>query len=263
MSAHLVAYDAAYRVRTSTLVEDIRLAFEPGVFTVIAGPNGAGKSSLLKLLAGEVRPTAGRIELDGRPLSVYAPWELACRRALMAQSSTMAFDFTAFGLARIGAEGVGRGLSAPARDRVTERALQDADAAHLADRSVHTLSGGERQRVQFARALVQLETGRTVCGAEQQILFLDEPTASLDLKHQLHLITKAKALARSGRSVIAVMHDLALAAACADRLLVMRNGRCVGDGPPREVLTPATITATFQVVPTGPGLPTFPWTLPA
>jgi iron complex transport system ATP-binding protein len=173
----------------------------------------------------------------------------------------MAFDFTAFALARVGADGTGRGLPAAVRDRLAERALQDADADHLADRSVNTLSGGERQRVQFARALVQLEAGRTVCSAEQQILFLDEPTANLDLKHQLHLVEKAKALARSGRSVIAVMHDLLLAAACADRLLIMRNGRCVGDGPPREVLTPAAIMATFQVVAVSPDLPAFPWTL--
>jgi iron complex transport system ATP-binding protein len=109
------------------------------------------------------------------------------------------------------------------------------------------LSGGEQQRVHFARTLAQLDAGRTACGGKSQIVFLDEPVASLDLKHQLGLIEEAMRLARSGLAVIAIMHDLQLATQCADRLLVLREGRCVADGRPEDVLTAAIIRSVFEV----------------
>jgi iron complex transport system ATP-binding protein len=177
----------------------------------------------------------------------------------MLQHETVAFPFTAFEVARLGLEGVSRGLSGPDRDRIARRAMHATDVAHLAGRPIASLSGGEAQRVRFARALAQIEAGRTACGTDRQVVFLDEPVASLDLAHQLRLVDEAARLARSGRAVVAILHDLQLAAHCADRILVMNAGRRVAEGAPRDVLTPAIVAAAFGVALVRPSLPDLPW----
>ena len=259
MTGLLVARGVTVRRGGRALVDSLDLEVEPGRVTVIVGPNGAGKSTLLRLLAGETAPARGEVRLWGRRLGDYAPWDLACRRAVMLQHETVAFPFTAFEVARLGLEGVGRGLSGPDRDRIARRAMHAADVAHLAGRPIASLSGGEAQRVRFARALAQIEAGRTACGADRQLVFLDEPVASLDLAHQLRLVDEAARLARSGRAVVAILHDLQLAAHCADRILVMNAGRRVAEGAPRDVLTPAIIAAAFGVALVRPSLPDLPW----
>lgn len=235
------------RVAGRDLVSDVSLALHPGRITVLVGPNGAGKSSLVGLASGLVRPSAGEVLYDGRAITAWAPWRLAAKRAVMAQASDSAFSFSVADLVGIGADGIGRGLDRTARTNLIADALAIADVAHLADRDVLTLSGGERQRAHFARALAQLAAGRSL--DDRQVLILDEPVASLDLKHQVFLLDAARSLAARGTALLIVLHDLALARFYADDLVMLDAGRVAAAGAPAAVLTADRIEAVFGLRP--------------
>ncbi|MGA0598850.1 heme ABC transporter ATP-binding protein [Enterovirga sp. CN4-39] len=241
----LQATGLSFWVGAKALVSDVGLRLEAGRLAVAVGPNGAGKSTLLRMLCGELRPSTGAVSYCGTPIQELPGWRLACARAVLPQASRLAFPFTSREVVRIGADGIGRGLTAASRAEIVTAALERADVSALADRSYQSLSGGEQQRVQFARVLAQLAAGRTV--AAEQVLLLDEPTASLDLTHQLALLDQAMALARDGMAVLAILHDLNLASAYADELLVMAGGRLVASGPPEEVLTDGLLREVFGV----------------
>ncbi|NNM72877.1 heme ABC transporter ATP-binding protein [Enterovirga aerilata] len=245
MTAPLEGRDLAFRIGPKALVADVTVRLEPGRLAVVVGPNGAGKSTLVRLLCGELRPSAGEVLYSGSPVERIPGWRLACMRAVLPQASRLAFPFTVGEVVRIGLDGIGRGLTAAARAEMVAAALSRADVASLAGRAYQSLSGGEQQRVQFARVLAQLSAGRTV--AEAQVLLLDEPTASLDLTHQLALLDQAAALARGGMAVLAVLHDLNLASAYADDLLVMAGGRLVAAGAPAAILDDALLRRVFGV----------------
>ena len=257
IEARAVSFTPAHAGRGAALVDAVDFAAGAGTVTVIVGPNGAGKSTLLKLLCGELTATRGDVLVEGRSLAALPAWRLACRRAVLPQASTLAFPFTAQEVARLGVEGIGRGLARPARERLVTEALERADAAHLAARLYQTLSGGEQQRVQFARVLAQLAAGRTV--EAQQILFLDEPVAGLDLKHQLALLGEARALAAAGLAVVAVLHDLQLAAAFADAVVILHRGQAVARGAPAPVLSRSLLAEVFEVGVAGETIPPTPW----
>lgn len=246
MTAIFEANDATFSLRGRALVSRASLALEPGRMTVIIGPNGAGKSTFLKLASGELAPTSGAVHSLGTPLSRLPAWRLACRRAVMVQATRIAFPLAVHEVIRLGIEGVGRALPRAAADTIVARALDAADIAALAARNVLTLSGGEQQRVHFARALAQLEAG--AASEPAQALFLDEPIASLDLCHQLGLLEAVRALARArGVAVLAILHDLNLASAFADRLVVLDQGRIIASGAPRSVLSPGLVRQVFRV----------------
>ena len=243
MSAPIEGAAIGYAVDGRALVQDVMLRVESGGLTVIVGPNGAGKSTLVRMLTGELRPSVGAALCLGEPVGRIPGWRLACQRAVLPQASRLAFPFTVRQIARIGQDGVGRGLSARDRSALVGQALARADVGHLADRSYQTLSGGEQQRTQFARVLAQLAAGRTV--VDRQAIILDEPIASLDLRHQLALLDHATALAADGVAVLAVLHDLNLAAAFADEIVVMAGGRVVAAGVPVAVLNDAILSGVF------------------
>ncbi len=227
------------------LVSDASLDLLPGTTTILIGPNGAGKSTLLKLITGELRPAGGEVLLDDAPLHAIPAWRLACQRAVMAQHARLAFPFTAYEVARIGVDGVGRALSRQRREALVGECLAAAGVIELASRNYQTLSGGEQQRVQFARVLCQLEAGRSV--TQRQALFLDEPIASLDLCHQLALLDMARAIAARGVAVLVVLHDINLALTYADRLVVMDRGQIVAQGAPAATLDDALLRNVFKV----------------
>ncbi|GJD49173.1 Hemin import ATP-binding protein HmuV [Methylobacterium crusticola] len=241
----LEARDLGYRVGGRDLVRGVALRVEAGSLQAVVGPNGAGKSTLLRLLCGELRPTRGQVAYAGEPVERIPPWRLAGLRAVLPQSARLAFSFSVAEVARIGLDGVGRRRDARAEAAILARALEQADVAHLAARAYQSLSGGEQARVQFARVLCQLAAGRTV--AARQVLFLDEPTASLDLRHQCAVLDAAADLARQGAGVVAILHDLNLAAAYAGTLLVLHEGRLVEQGPPGRVLRDDVIASVFGV----------------
>lgn len=242
-AALVEARGLAYAVGGRVLVEDASFEAKPGTIQVIVGPNGAGKSTLLRLLSGELRPSRGTLSYAGEPAAGIPAWRLAALRAMMAQSARLAFPFSAAEVARIGLDGTGRGLDRARRRAILADSLRRADATHLAERSYPTLSGGEQARVQFARVLCQLAAGRSLAG--RQVLFHDEPTASLDLRHQSALLDVAAELATSGVAVVAILHDLNLAAAYADSLIVMEAGRIVARGSPESVMHDAMIARVF------------------
>jgi iron complex transport system ATP-binding protein len=240
------AQDVSYEIAGKRILTEVSLALEPGQTTILIGPNGAGKSTLLKLMTGELTPSDGQVTSFGVPLSRMPAWRLACRRAVMAQAQRLNFAFAVHDVVRLGIEGLGRACPPAERNRMVEAALEKADMLALASRDYQTLSGGEQQRVQFARVMCQLAAGRSEDPV--QALFLDEPIASLDLCHQLGLMDAAASLGKKdGVAVLAVLHDLNLAARYADRLVAMQNGRIVAHGKPNEVLTDQLLATVFGV----------------
>lgn len=233
----------SYAVRQKHLVADVSFGLEAGRMTIVIGPNGAGKSTLLRLMSGELPPSSGQVYYGDTEVRVLPPWRLALRRAVMAQVTRLAFDFSVYEVVRLGVDSIG--LSRAVREATIDEALTQAEISHLAGRSYGSLSGGEQQQVQFARTLSQILAGRGVSAG--QTLFLDEPTAYLDMAHQCGLMDGACHLAKAGVAVFVVMHDLNLAAAYADHLIVLNAGRLVAQGRPEEVLTNDLVAEVFRV----------------
>lgn len=235
------ADNVTVRLAGRPVLSQVGLAVRPGTLTVLAGPNGAGKSTLLKLLTGEMEPTAGSVTLDGKPLRDIGPATLATRRAVLPQASELAFPFTVGEVVRLGVEAGGRRASAEA----IHAALARVELQGFAGRFYGELSGGEQQRVHLARVLAQ--TGQAVADRTPRYLFLDEPVSSLDIRHQIAVLAIAREFARAGGGVLAVLHDLNLAAGFADRLVLLAKGRVAGDGSPSSVITDDSITRVFGV----------------
>jgi iron complex transport system ATP-binding protein len=229
------------------LLVDIELRVAPGEVVAVLGENGAGKTTLLRALAGErLAPTlraSGAVRLNGRPLERYDVRGRAQLRAVLPQHTESAFGFTALEVAALGRYAFGGDGQT---DRaIAAQALALADAAHLQDRELPTLSGGERARVHMAAAFAQLWER---AAPQPRYLLLDEPTAALDLAHQHHLLATVRAFAAErGLGVLAILHDLNLAAQYADRVFVLRDGRLLAQGAPAEVLTPQLIADGFAV----------------
>jgi iron complex transport system ATP-binding protein len=203
----------------------------------VVGQNGAGKSTLVKLLSGELTPTTGEVLVGGRVLSDYAPHELALRRAVLPQQTVLQFAFTARDVVLMGRSPHLRGTWATLDDEETaERAMCRTETERFARRVYTSLSGGEQSRVNLARVLAQ----------EAPILLLDEPTSSLDVRHQELIMRTARALAADGACVVAVLHDLNLAAAYSDRIAVLKEGGLVTAGPPDKVLDSALLSHAFD-----------------
>lgn len=249
----ITATDLRFGYGDRPILDGVDVALEPGCTTAVLGPNGAGKSTLLKLLSGELKPSGGEIRWGERPLSQLPARELAVHRAVMPQSSSLSFPFSAFEVVMLG-----RTPHVRRRERVSDTeavwsALERANAAHLAERRYTTLSGGERQRIDFARAAAQIEGTEPepvsdptcVRGLEGRVLMLDEPTSSLDVSNQHDLLARASAMAAEGVAVLVILHDLNLASAYADRIVMLAGGRVAAEGAPWAVLTPDIVRATF------------------
>lgn len=220
------------------VLKGLNLAVARGEFLVVVGPNGSGKSTLVRAVTGALSPAEGRILLDGRDLRGLRPREVARTLAVVAQDTSVGFPFTVEEIVALGRIPHLPPLrSETPRDRAAvERAMRLTGTQPLAGRLVTALSGGERQRVMVARALAQ----------EPRLLILDEPTAHLDIAHQVELLDLVRRLNRTeGLTVLAILHDLNLAALYADRLVMLKDGRCWADGPPAEVLTEANILAVY------------------
>lgn len=202
----------------------------------VIGPNGSGKSTLLKCIYRILRPSGGAVRLDGKNLPDYTTKESARKIAVVAQHNYYNFDFSVQDVVLMGRAPHKRALDRDnAEDyRIVAQALETVGMASFAQRSFSTLSGGEQQRVILARALAQ----QTPC------LILDEPTNHLDIKYQLQLMDLVKGLERT---VITAVHDLNIAAMYCDRLYALKDGKIVGQGTPRELLTPQLIRKVYEV----------------
>ncbi|MCD2113197.1 heme ABC transporter ATP-binding protein [Rhodococcus rhodochrous] len=207
-----------------------------GEVVALVGPNGAGKSTLLAALSGDHPISGGTVEVEGRPLERWSSIALARRRAVLPQQHTVGFPFTARQVVRMGRAAWARTPRQDDDDRIVAEAFATSDVAHLADRPFPALSGGERARVALARVLAQ----------DTETLLLDEPTAALDLGHQEAVMQVVRARADDGHAVVVVLHDLGLAAAYADRVCVLEQGRIVADGAPGDVLTEELLGRVYQ-----------------
>lgn len=234
----LQAEQLAVRRGPALVLSDVSLDLLPGQVLGVLGPNGAGKSSLLAGLGGELRPAAGRVLLDHRPLADWPGPARARRLAVLPQSSSLEFAFRVEEVV-----GLGRLPHASGRAQDLEiiaAALEAADAGHLRGRSYLTLSGGERQRVHLARVLAQLWPG-----GSEQVLLLDEPTSMLDPLHQHSILQAVRGCAERGTAVLVILHDLNLAARYCDRLLLLADGRLQALGSPQEVLRAELLKTVF------------------
>ncbi|MBB3059868.1 ATP-binding cassette domain-containing protein [Microbulbifer rhizosphaerae] len=216
------------------VLSEISCVFKPFELTAVVGPNGAGKSSLLQALAGVLAPSAGHIELDGQPAERISPAQMARLCAYLPQAETPAWSLRAADLVALGLLPWGRPKD---RERRVSAALQLVDAQQLAERPVTRLSGGELRRVQLARLLV----------GEAPLLIADEPTAALDIRHQLQLMHTFRRQADAGKTVVLALHDLPMAARFCDRILLLEQGRLVAQGTPEDVFTPALIGDVYGV----------------
>lgn len=242
----IAANNIALHLGGVPLLADISLTCAPGTVTALMGPNGAGKTSLLRVMCGDYHPSGGQVQLHGRPLEAWPQAQRAQFMAVLPQHSSLDFPFSVEEVVMLGRIPHSTGVS---QDRaIVAEALARVDCSYLAKRLYTNLSGGEKQRVHLARVLAQIwmPVPGSVPGAGR-ILLLDEPSASFDLAHQQLLRDLVRQLAAEGVAVVMVMHDLNLAASCADQLLLLTCGRVNALGTPQDLLTPEMIAAVFAV----------------
>jgi len=223
----------------ATLVDDASFIAPAASVTALLGPNGAGKSTLLRAVAGIERPAVGSVTFEGDDLLALPRRERARRLALVEQDAGTELPLTVrsvVGLGRTPYESLLGGRDPDAAAAI-EDAMATAGVAGFAEREFTTLSGGERQRVMLARVLAQ----------RPRILLLDEPTNHLDVSSQLEVLDLLGTLAAAGTTVVAALHDLTLAAAHADAVVVLAHGRVVANGPTAETLTPELVRAVYDV----------------
>ena len=214
----------------------VDLSVRAGELVVLVGPNGAGKSTLLDVLTGDVDVDAGEVDLLGRPVSQWSEAEVARQRAVLPQRPVVGFPFTVTEVVRMGRAPWHRTPAAVDDERRVAACLSAVEVDHLADRSVLSLSGGEAARVALARVLAQ----------DTPLLLLDEPTAALDLHHEELTLRVVRDRVTAGAGAVVVLHDLGLAAAHADRVVVLSAGTVVADGEPGEVLRSDLLSDVYR-----------------
>jgi len=229
--------DLGIHLSGKSIVERLGFKLDAGELLVVLGPNGAGKSTLLKGLAGELRLAAGQVMFAGRPMTNWSNRDLARQRAVMPQRVEVNFPLTVEEVVRLGRPPEPLALSMP----VLSELMELLDIVHLQHRLVPGLSGGEQQRVQLARVLAQIWDAKGPV-----LLLLDECTSALDPAHQQQVFSLLRRLARQrGFAVLAVAHDLNLAARFADRLLLLHQGEVYIAGLPSEVLTENVLAEVY------------------
>jgi iron complex transport system ATP-binding protein len=228
-----------FAYKDKSVLNGVSLSVERGEMVGVLGPNGSGKTTLLKIFSGVLRGQ-GEVKLNGRSIETYGKRELSRVFAMVPQESQVLFPYTVAEIVLMGRASYHSPLALEGkRDLEVARAsLELTDSLPFSDRYLHELSGGEKQRVIIARALAQ----------EPQILLLDEPSAFLDLKHQVQVFQIIRRLNRErGLTIVAALHDLNLAALFFPRLVMLRDGRIYRDGSPREVLTEKTIDEVYGI----------------
>lgn len=222
-----------------SILQDISFTAISGEFIGLVGPNGAGKSTLARAIAGLLPISGGQILLDGQSLKELDPKVSAKKIAYLAQGDLVHWPLSAHSIVSLGrTPHVGQfGGNSPADEAAIARAMERTAVTTFANRDVTQLSGGERARVLLARALA----------VEAPILIADEPVGALDPRHGLNIMALLREEANRGVLVITVIHDLALATRYCDRLIALREGALVGDGPPNEVLSPQGMAQNYSV----------------
>ena len=222
------------------VVDHVSLQIERGAIAGLLGPNGSGKSTLIRLISGTVKPLAGEIRIDGRSLAQFTRRDLARRLAVVPQETHTTFDFSVIDMVLMGRYAhLGPFELEGANDQAIAReALAATGMTALESRLFSSLSGGEKQRVVVASALAQAS----------DLLLLDEPTASLDLAYQFEIAALLRRLnGERGTTMLLSTHDLNLAAAVCDRVILLKSGRVLAQGPTKEILTAENIRQLYGI----------------
>lgn len=228
-----------FSYNTAPCLSDISMLLEAGHFYGLIGPNGSGKSTLLDLLSAHLRPTSGTITCNDSDLASYPRMQLAKMLSNVPQSFSFNFDYRVYDVVLMGRHPYIARFSSPTQTdySLTEQALARLDISHLAERSITRLSGGEKQRVLVARALAQ----------NSEFMLLDEVTANLDISHAISIMQTMTEMVKQGKTVIAALHDLNMAMAFCDRVIVLEEGRLRHYGAAAEVITSAMVSDIYQV----------------
>jgi iron complex transport system ATP-binding protein len=235
----LEAHNLTKTFAQTHVLQDVALAIAPGDSVALIGPNGVGKTTLMRILAGLLEPTSGLVELDGEDLHDTDRRHIAKKLSVVPQARPHVFEFSALEVVLMGFHARSGRFSLPSK-RQQERALdamERLEVADLAERPASVLSGGELQRVLMARTMV----------TDTDLWLLDEPTANLDLRHQVALLDRVAAHCEAGGSALAVLHDLALVDRYFDRVVVLDAGSVVADGPTATTLDEALLSEVFEV----------------
>jgi len=233
----------SFSVAGKQILKNVSFRMVPGEFLAIAGANGAGKSTLLNIINTNKKAQSGQIVLNGKNLEAYKDIELATSRAYLHQQTNLQLPFKARDIVMMGRYPHFKTREGKDDEAAVNDCISQTGIGHLQERNYLELSGGEQQRVQLARVLAQLWSSSD---KTTRFLFLDEPVNNLDIEFQHKTLSLARALADKGHCVIAVLHDLNMAAMYADEILLMKHGRMVKKGPPAEVLTPDLIREVFN-----------------
>jgi iron complex transport system ATP-binding protein len=227
-----------YRGSGGPVLADVSCSVSASRLVAVVGPNGSGKTTLVRAIAGLVPAASGEVRIDGRPVGAWPRGALAQVLAVVSQREESVFPLSVEETVMLGRYARLGPLASPSTaDReAVHHALHRCDIVALATRSVDSLSGGEWQRVRIARALAQ----------EPRLLVLDEPTASLDVRHEMELFELVRGLADAGLAALLITHDLNLAARYAHRMLLLDHGRVVADGAPIEVLRQEVLRRVFE-----------------
>ena len=238
-SHSISAQGLTYEIEAKKLLEGVDLRADRGQLVGLIGPNGAGKSTLLRAISGVLNYQEGTVRLDGADLKSLSSKDVAAGLALVPQIAPYTHGFTAIEVVLMGRyPHMGRfQIEGKEDNRIARDSMNLTGTEQFADRTLDTLSGGERQRIFVARALAQ----------QPRILLLDEPTANLDVLHQLKVLDLVRRLTNDGLTAVAAIHDLNMAARYCDRLVLLSAGRVLADGSPEEVLLPETIEYAFGV----------------
>lgn len=219
----------------SRILQNVSLSVPAGSFVGLVGPNGAGKTTLLRTVNGVLTPEDGTVSIDGQAVGSLSPRSVARLVATVPQDTNVSFSFSVREIVAMGRTPHRSRLQRSERSTAVDRALERTETAELADRSVGAVSGGERQRVLLARALAQ----------DTPAMVLDEPTASLDITHQVRTLELIRSLTDDGTTALAAIHDLDLAARFCDAIVVLAEGRVLAEGTPESVLTESVIEDAF------------------
>ena len=235
----LIVENLCVRAGAATLVENASIGLRPGELAVLLGPNGAGKTSLLRGILGLTSGTTGEVQLQGQTLAQLSPMQRARILSYLPQRRPLAWPSPVRDVVSLGryAWGCAPGRLGIEDVRAVDSALDACDLLEMSQRSTDTLSGGELARVHCARAFA----------TEAPLLFADEPVASLDPRHRFRIMQLIRDHVRNGAGALVVLHDVSLAARFADRLIWMKDGRIVADGPAAETLTESRMAEIYQV----------------
>lgn len=222
----------------TAITEPLGLTVEPGQIVSLIGPNGSGKSTILKTVCRLLRPLGGEVRVAGQNLASLPEDEVAQRVALVPQDEAYAFRFTVRQVVAMGRLArSGSFFETPDDDRVVSECLAKADCATLADRAIGEISGGERQRVLIARALAQ----------ETELVVMDEPTSHLDVRHVAEFVTLARLLAEDGKGIVLAVHDINVALAVSNRIVLLDKGRIRFEGTPEALIESKEAEAVYGI----------------